>query len=55
MEKGIIKPEPQDVHTRLDQLFAEVEDLSKKDIEKARVKLTIALNIIKQEFRKLRK
>jgi len=45
----------QDIHDTLDKLFEEIKTLAETDTEQAKQKLTIALNIMRAEFKKLKR
>ena len=54
MEKSTLTEKQLEAHDKIDALFQEIKELAKKDTEKAREKMMIALNIMKQEHRKLK-
>jgi hypothetical protein len=54
MEKSTLTEKQLEAHDKIDALFREIKELAKKDTEKAREKMMIALNIMKQEHRKLK-
>jgi RNase P subunit RPR2 len=46
--------EQEEAHERIEALFEDIKTLAKKDTEKAREKMMIALNLIKKEYNKIK-
>ena len=45
----------QDIHDKLEKLFAEIKTLAKTDTEQAKMKLTMALDLMRAEYKKLKR
>ena len=46
--------EQKQAHQKIEELFEQIKTLAKTDTEKARKKLTTALNTIKKEYNKIK-